>query len=216
MLTPASATSTPLTYETAQEDFAHASREVQDDGVDETIDITQRIREALPVRIPPLSEKQLEQAMSIIPPDGPKFRCWFCREQGHTMYTCPYLTVAQQRYCAYQNYIYSESRAETRGTSTGPRRVEPARNRVERAVSPRGDTREGRRELRFSDTRPARILRRNGDQAGGRQAPRPVLALPPAELETPAPVPNATVLLEEEDSESSVDVPTTSCESGKD
>lgn len=63
----------PLTYENAQEDPGHVSREVQDDGVNETIDIVPRIGEALPVRIQQLFQKRLEQAMSIIHPDELSF-----------------------------------------------------------------------------------------------------------------------------------------------
>lgn len=48
-LTPTSTVSTSFVNETAQEDFADGTRRAQDDGVDETIAITQRSREALPV-----------------------------------------------------------------------------------------------------------------------------------------------------------------------
>lgn len=55
---------TAFTYKNAC-DFALVHK-VQDDRVDVTISITQRIREALPVPIPPLSRKQLEQSLYII------------------------------------------------------------------------------------------------------------------------------------------------------
>lgn len=152
--------------------------------------------------------------MSIIPPDGSQSRCWFCREQGHTISTCPYFTLAQQRYCAYQNHVYDESKALTQGASTGSRRVELVRTRIELAISPRRESRESRRELRFSDNKHRRILRRSGKQGDRRQAAKQVFALPPVELRMPAPVLDTTVLLEE-DSKSSVHVPTTPRESGK-
>lgn len=75
MLTPASTASTPFTYETAQKDFAHSSREVQEIDFIEIMIITQRNGKALPAGIPPLLEKQLKQATSIIPLDEPTFRC---------------------------------------------------------------------------------------------------------------------------------------------
>lgn len=101
------------------------------------------------------------------------------------MYTYSYFTVAQQRYCAYHNYVYNESKALTQGASTGPGRVEPTCTRVERPISPRGKSGEGRRELRFSDTWHPRIVGKNADQEGRRQAAKPVLALTSAELKLP-------------------------------
>lgn len=53
------------------------------------------------------------------------------------------------------------------------------------------------------------ILRGNKSQEGERGAAKPVLALPMAELNMPAPVLHAAVLSEEMDSEFAVDVPTT-------
>lgn len=57
MLTLASIVFAPLLYATAQGDFTHASSEAKDYEVDETIDFAQRIREALPVRVQPHSER---------------------------------------------------------------------------------------------------------------------------------------------------------------
>lgn len=108
------------------------------------------------------------------------------------MYTCPSLTLVQQQYCTYKSYVYNESKALTQIASTSLRRVEPASTRVERSISPRGEGEEDRRRLRFSDTRHPRVLRRNGDQGGKRHSAQPVLALPPAEPEIPAPVLDAT------------------------
>lgn len=207
--------STLFTYETAHEDFVQASCEAHDDGVDETIDITQRIRKVLPLRIPPLAEKLFKRAMSIIPPDGPRFGCWFCREQSHTMYTCLYRTVAQQWYCGYQNYVCNESMAVKQGISTGSHRMEPARTRVERATSSRGESRESRCGLRFNDTRHPHILQRNRDRGERRQTARAVLALQLAELDIPARVPGVTVIPDDGNSEFSVDVLTPPRESGK-
>lgn len=129
------------------------------------------------------------------------------------MYTCLYLTVAQERYCAYQSYVYNESKVLTQGASTGPRRVEPEHSRIEQATLPRGEREDDSGRTRFSDKRHSRFLQRNGDQGDERPAARPILALPSAELEMPAPVLDAIALLEEKDPEFSVDVPTTSRES---
>lgn len=215
MLTPASTVSSPLTYETAREDLGPTSSGGRDEEVDETIDISTRIRDTLPVRIPPLTEKQLAQALSIVPPDGPQFRCWFCREVGHTMYTCPFLTVAQQRYCAYQGFLFSESKASAEGASAGTRRAGPGSSRADRAKTPRGEDQRQPRSLRWGDTKHPRILRRNSSDQVGREVSRPVLALPTAEPEMPAPSVESTALREEEDSESSVDIPLAPRESEK-
>lgn len=98
----------------------------------------QRICKALPVCIPPLCEKHLEQVMLIFPLDGSKLLCWFCKEQGYTMHSCFYFTLAQQRYYTNQSHVYNKSKALTLGASTGPRHVEPARTRVERSTPSRG------------------------------------------------------------------------------
>lgn len=59
MLTPASTVSSSLTYKTAKDDFETTSSGGRDEGVNETIDISSRIRDAIPVRIVPLPERQL-------------------------------------------------------------------------------------------------------------------------------------------------------------
>lgn len=68
------------------------------------------------------------------------------------MDSCFYFTLAQQRYYANQSCVYNKSRALTLSASTGPRRVEPARTRVERSISPRDKEVEKCQRPRFSDT----------------------------------------------------------------
>lgn len=47
------------------------------------------------------------------------------------MYACLYLTMEQQRCCAYQSYVYNESETLTQDVSTSPRRAEPAHTCIE-------------------------------------------------------------------------------------
>lgn len=121
------------------------------------------------------------------------------------MYIYLYLRPAQKLYCAYQSYVYIESKVIMRGFSTGPRRPEPSRPRVERANSRRDEPNEGRRELCFRDKRYPHIQRKSGDHGAEQQEPRPILALPAAELEMLAAVLDATVLLKKKDSKPLVD-----------
>lgn len=94
--------------------------------------------------------------------------------------------------------------------------MEPARTRVELAIPPRDESKKGGIEQPFSNTRHPRILRSNEGQGGGRrQVAKQVLALPPAQLEMPVPVLDATVLTGEENLEPLVGVPATPRESRK-
>lgn len=136
MLTPASTVSTPATYETAPDEFDSTPGGNPVNEVDETIDIAERIRDVLPVKIPPLTAKQLEQAFSIGPPDGPQYCCWFYREVRHTMYTRSYLIITEQRYCAFQSYLYDQTKAVTEGVSLETRGGNPGNHRVKRANPP--------------------------------------------------------------------------------
>lgn len=53
--------------------------------------------------------EQAQLARSIIPRNMGRYNCWFCRDTGHIMYACPFLSADQQLYCAYQNYRYQVS-----------------------------------------------------------------------------------------------------------
>lgn len=92
--------------------------------------------------------------------------------------------------------------------------MEPARIRVKRATF---NQREGEDHpgLRFSDTTHPRILQKTGEPRRERQIAKLVLALPPAELEVPALVLDATVLSEKKNLELTVHFPTTQRGSGK-
>ena len=149
---------------------------VAEDDVDETLDVTERIQQAFPIRIPTLTEVQIRQALSIVPPDGPQFRCWLCRLQGHTMYTCPYLTSAQQRYCAYQNYLFKEKTELNRDQEYAVN--SRVNSRLGTPLPRRKNHSSSRGQLRFSDTpypkSPLQILPRSNRQS--RQDPN-VLAI---------------------------------------
>lgn len=94
MLTPVSTVLPPVNYEAANEHFDLTLTDDCNEEVDEIIDSCRRIMEALPVRIPLVTKSYLAQEISIVPPNGPRFRCWFYREAVCTMYTHPFLKVA--------------------------------------------------------------------------------------------------------------------------
>jgi len=56
--------------------------------------------------IPELTQAQKDLAMQVIPRDFWNLDCRTCRQDGHTTFTCPYLTPEQRMYCAYQYYLY--------------------------------------------------------------------------------------------------------------
>lgn len=72
-MTSASTISTPLTYKTAQGGFARAQPKVQTEAVFKTLDDVERIRKALTLRAPALSEKHLCQAMPVVLSKGPQY-----------------------------------------------------------------------------------------------------------------------------------------------
>ena len=86
-----------------------------EESADVTIDITGKIDKYFPTRIPDLTTDQQAMAHAIIPPDNEWHQCWLCREYGHTLYGCTYLTRQQQLYAAYRNYVHQyETRPHTR------------------------------------------------------------------------------------------------------
>lgn len=127
--------------------------EVQNNGVKETINIIQSNQETLPARIPPLSGIHLKEVMSITANDGPQFNCWFCKEQGHTVYTCTYFEIEQQRCCAYQSYALGQWKALAAEALTGPSHVRLKGIHADLFLLPLDEKRGNRRELQFSDIR---------------------------------------------------------------
>ena len=93
---------------TLSEPSALSSPTVSAGSIEATIDATlqKRIDSFIPARLPALSAEQIAMAQSIVPKDSAAFVCWLCRLDGHTLYTCPYLTSDQRMYAAYQNYRY--------------------------------------------------------------------------------------------------------------
>ena len=70
------------------------------------LDITRRLEEAIPKPIPTLSAEELRIAQAMIPQNDQWYVCWGCRDVGHALYRCPYLSLRQQLYFALQNYRY--------------------------------------------------------------------------------------------------------------
>ena len=50
--------------------------------------------------IPEITEEQMRLAYFVIPQDYWCLQCWNCREEGHSICTCPYLTEPQRIYFA--------------------------------------------------------------------------------------------------------------------
>lgn len=55
---------------------------------------------------PDLTEEPIGVAVSVIPTDYWSLACWKCREKGHTMFSCPHLTLFQRVYFAYGYYLH--------------------------------------------------------------------------------------------------------------
>lgn len=75
-----------------------------DDGI-EKIDITDSIEQMLSAQISRLTETQVRQPLVMISFKVGTVACWLCRSP-HSMYQCPYLTLEQQLFTAYQKYAY--------------------------------------------------------------------------------------------------------------
>ena len=53
-----------------------------------------------------LTEAQRNLAFSVFPKDVWQLNCWGCRGAGHSLFTCPALTVDQRLFYAYKYYLY--------------------------------------------------------------------------------------------------------------
>lgn len=73
MLTPVSIGDS--SYPTAQKNVQASERQVYEDDVDVTTDITTSVRDTIPLRIADLSEEQVRQARLVIPADVANLRC---------------------------------------------------------------------------------------------------------------------------------------------
>lgn len=51
--------------------------------------------------IPELTREQISEALMVVPQDYWQLNCWSCREEGHSTFTCPYLTLSQRILFAY-------------------------------------------------------------------------------------------------------------------
>ena len=54
--------------------------------------------------IPDLTREQIAEALLVVPQDYWQLNCWSCRDEGHSTFTCPYLTLAQRILFAYAYY----------------------------------------------------------------------------------------------------------------
>lgn len=73
MLAPASTVRSRFIYETAKDDIERTSSVSHDEEVNETVDISTRIRDTLELCISVLMEKKFANALSVLPPEGPQF-----------------------------------------------------------------------------------------------------------------------------------------------
>jgi len=54
--------------------------------------------------IPELTREQIAEALLVVPQDYWQLNCWSCRDEGHSTFTCPYLTLSQRVLFAYAYY----------------------------------------------------------------------------------------------------------------
>ena len=51
--------------------------------------------------VPDLTREQIAEALLVVPQDYWQLNCWSCRDEGHSTFTCPYLTLSQRILFAY-------------------------------------------------------------------------------------------------------------------
>ena len=54
--------------------------------------------------IPELTREQIAEALLVVPQDYWQLNCWSCRDEGHSTFTCPYLSISQRIFFAYAYY----------------------------------------------------------------------------------------------------------------
>lgn len=55
-----------------------------------------------PMEVHDLTKQQCDEAMAVFPEDIWNLACWGCRDPGHSLFTCPFLTTAQRIFFAYR------------------------------------------------------------------------------------------------------------------
>lgn len=55
---------------------------------------------------PEMTDAQNHQTISVIPDDYCNLQCCKCRHECHSIFSCPYLSDAQQFYFAYSYYLF--------------------------------------------------------------------------------------------------------------
>lgn len=58
------------------------------------------------VGVPNLSDWQIRQSVSVVPAYYCMFNCWIFKQEGHSMFTCPYLLPKQRLYFQYRYYFH--------------------------------------------------------------------------------------------------------------
>ena len=116
--------------------------------------------------IPDLTDKQVGQAMAVIPADYWQLNCWSCRSPGHSTFTCPNLSVKQRIYFAYCYYLHQvranpilkqwfqqkRSALQGKGPEPGPRPSQGREyNRTQRSAHPNAQRRGSQRQVHLID-----------------------------------------------------------------
>jgi len=80
----------------------------------ESLDITDQSGVQAPAMsaVPVLDRQQLALANTLIPVTPVPWRCSGCRQNGHILYTCPYLPYMVRMYFAYANHLYQQEPAQ--------------------------------------------------------------------------------------------------------
>lgn len=83
------------------ETLTPASQWTADDRV-KTLDFTTKIQHTCPLRIPPMSDRQVREALAFLTRNDGGTSGWLCWD-GHFMYLCSYSTFKQQLLVAYRD-----------------------------------------------------------------------------------------------------------------
>ena len=118
-----------------------------------------------PVGTPQLNEADAQTALKMMTRNRGGTRCWGCREDGHDLYNCPYLSWEVRMLFAKANYDYQ---AEVRGTAVADSHLRMRGHSPSRHRPTRGGN--GYRKVNFSSP-PVIAGRSSGARSAGFRNP---------------------------------------------
>ena len=119
------------------------------------------------IPIPVLTKEQTELAYQVVPDDYWALNCWVCRDNGHAMFKCPYLTGPQRLYFAYRYYLYQVQKTPHMRKFLQDRAIVRQQRRQVSQTQPQVAAPEGHAQAPMPDSRAQWQPRPNRDGFGG-------------------------------------------------